>query len=247
MKIYFYYWDFQCPLNNEMLQLLEKYDRFFDITIYNVKDNFEIARQQRMFFPTLTVVNDIKRYFNPLSDRFFESLLNDQYPEEKPYLIKYGELKYKGKILPLTQQNIDTAGKCTGKNCLINSQKKFEFLRGGNFDTFGFINVECDRLLGGVEYVPSIVVPYDIPKSENFAFLTCAYTSSEDFDYKTDPFIALEEFLRDKYTKIFAISDEIGNFPNGNLKWFLDNGFRDDGLISEEAGYCRLHLVSKTF
>lgn len=134
MKIEFYYWDMQCPINNEMLRLLEKYSKYFEITLYNVKDNFEIAKKQRLFFPTLTVVNGVNRYFSPISDKY---------------------------------------------------------------------------------------------------------------DYKSAPLKALEEYLKDKYSKIIAISDEVGTFPNGDLKWFLDNGFRDEGVISYEPGYCRLHLVSK--
>lgn len=98
MKIDFYYWDMQCPLNNEMLKLLEKYNKHFDITLYNVKDDFEIARQQGLFFPTLTVVNGVKRYFSPISEKFFNSLLNNQYPEEKAYIIKHGREKYQERL-----------------------------------------------------------------------------------------------------------------------------------------------------
>lgn len=245
MKIDFYYWDMQCPLNNEMLKLLEKYNKHFDITLYNVKDDFEIARQQGLFFPTLTVVNGVKRYFSPISEKFFNSLLNNQYPEEKPYIIKHGREKYTGEIIPLTEKNIEVAGTCTGRNCFESSQKKLAFLKGCCVDVLGFINVEGNTLLGGVEYVPSKIVPYDIPKSEDIAFLTCVYLSSDRYDYKSAPLKALEEYLKDKYSKIIAISDEVGTFPNGDLEWFLDNGFRDEGIISYEPGYCRLHLVSK--
>ena len=245
MKIEFYYWDMQCPINNEMLRLLEKYGKYFEITIYNVKDNFEIAKKQRLFFPTLTVVNGVNRYFSPISDKFLDSLLNNQYPEEKTFIIKHGREKYTGEIIPLTEKNIEVAGTCTGRNCSENCQKKFAFLKDCCLDTFGFINVEGNKLLGGVEYVPSKIVPYDIPKSEDIAFLTCAYLSSNRYDYKSAPLKALEEYLKDKYSKIIAISDEVGTFPNGDLKWFLYNGFRDEGVLSYEPGYCRLHLVSK--
>lgn len=245
MKIEFYYWDMQCPINNEMLRLLEKYSEDFEITLYNVKDNFEIARQQRLFFPTLTVVNGVNRYFSPISDKFFDSLLNNKYPQEKPFIIEHGREKYTGEIIPLTERNMEVAGTCTGGNCSENCQKKFEFLKDYCLDIFGFINVEKNKLLGGVEYVPSKIVPYDIPKSEDIAFLTCVYTSSDRYDYKSVPLKALEGYLKDKYSKIIAISDEVGTFPNGDLKWFLDNGFRDEGIISYEPGYCRLHLVSK--
>ena len=245
MKIEFYYWDMQCPINNEMLKLLEKYNKYFEITLYNVKDDFEIAKKQRLFFPTLTVVDGINRYFSPISDKFFDSLLNNQYPKEKPSIIKHGREKYTGKVIPLTEKNIKVAGTCTGRNCSENCQKKLAFLKGCCLDTFGFINVEGNKLLGGVEYVPSKIVPYDIPKSEDIAFITCAYLSSDRYDYKSAPLKGLEGYLKDKYSKIIAISDEFGTFPNGDLKWFLDNGFRDEGVISYEPEYYKLHLVSK--
>lgn len=245
MKIEFYYWDMQCSINNEMIQLLKKYTNDFEITFYNVKDDFEIAKRQRLFFPTLTVVNGVKRYFSPISHKFMENLLNGQYPEEKPFIIKHGREKHTGEIIPLSEKNMEVACTCTGRHSAENSQKKFSFLKDCCSDMLGFINVEGNRLLGGVEYVPSEMVPYDIPKSEDIAFLTCVYRSSDRYDYKSAPLKALEEYLKDKYSKIVAISDEIGTFPNGDLKWFLDNGFKDEGVISYEPGYCKLHLVSK--
>lgn len=245
MKIEFYYWDMQCPLNNEMLKLLEKYSKHFEISFHNIKNDFEIAKKQRIFFPTLTVVNGVNRYFSPISDKFLDNLLNNQYPKEKPYIISHGREKYVGDIIPLTEKNIKVAGTCTGRNCSKNCHKKYRFLESYSLDILGFINVEDNKLLGGVEYVPSNIVPYDIPKSEDIAFLTCAYLSSNRYDYKSAPLKALERYLKNKYSKIVAISDEVGNFPNGDLKWFLDNGFRDEGVISCEPGYCRLHLVSK--
>lgn len=35
MKIEFYYWDMQCSINNEMIQLLKKYTNDFEITFYS--------------------------------------------------------------------------------------------------------------------------------------------------------------------------------------------------------------------
>ena len=36
-----------------------------------------------------------------------------------------------------------------------------------------------------------------------------------------------------------------GVFPNGTLDWFLAQCYRNEGLLSVEPEYCRLHLVSK--
>ena len=108
----------------------------------------------------------------------------------------------------------------------------------------GFMNLSGNHLLGGVEFVPSNLVPYDIPRSEETAFITCIYLSNEDYDYKSAPLIALEDYLKNKYKKVLVISDEIGVFPNGNLDFFLKNNYKDQAIVFEDD-YCKLHLMSK--
>ncbi len=136
--------------------------------------------------------------------------------------------------------------RCTGRNCETACRKKVKFLSKCCDDgIFGYINVENGKLLGGAEYVPSAFAPYDIPKDEKTAFLTCAYLSSREHDYKTAPLQALEKHLKRRYERLLAISGEAEVFPNGDLRWFLDQGFRDKGIVSVEAGYRKLHLVSK--
>jgi hypothetical protein len=88
-------------------------------------------------------------------------------------------------------------------------------------------------------------VPYDIPRSNYYAFITCIYHSSTEFDYKSYPLGELERYLSGSYSKVYAITDEVGTFPNGNLEWFLQKGYQDEGIIAEEEGYCRLHIVGK--
>lgn len=100
-------------------------------------------------------------------------------------------------------------------------------------------------MVGGAEYVPSNAVPYDIPKGDNIAFLTCLYHSSTDRDYKTHPYEALEAELKEAYDFIVAVTDEVGTFPNGPLTWFESQGFVDLGVVYEAPHYARLHLVMK--
>lgn len=107
------------------------------------------------------------------------------------------------------------------------------------------MNLDGDSVVGGVEYIPSLKVPYQIPKGDKIAFLSCVYHSSSEYDYKTYALWALEKRLSEKYDTLVAITDELGTFPNGNLNWFIKNGFKDLGLIHSEANYCNLHLVMK--
>jgi len=110
---------------------------------------------------------------------------------------------------------------------------------------YGYIHLNGNTVVGGIEYVPSLKVPYSIPKDERIAFLTCAYHSTTEYDYKTYPLAALEKRISSNYDYLVAVTDEFGTFPNGNLKWFLKNGFDDLGLISIEDQYCNLHIVIK--
>lgn len=110
----------------------------------------------------------------------------------------------------------------------------------------GFLHTdERGNLLGGAEYLPSMLVPYDIPHSEDAAFITCVYLSDAEYDYKSAPIKALEQYLRKTYARVFAVTDEKGVFPNGDLAFFTRNGYRDNGVIFEDQAYCKLHLVSK--
>ena len=93
--------------------------------------------------------------------------------------------------------------------------------------------------------MPSLNVPYPVPKGETVAFITCVYHSSTEHDYKTYPLLELEKKLSGKFDEIIAITDHEGTFPNGTLEWFINYGFVDLGVVSSEENYCELHLVSK--
>lgn len=246
MKVDFYYWSYQCPLNNSMLELLREYEDRLDISYHDISQNFELAQKMNMFFPTLTVVNNIHRYFSPLKKALLDSLCEDKLPIEKPYRPSLGTIEKNVIIQPINENNYQIACECTGKNCSINCNKKLHFLKDKNIIPFGYINVdENNSLLGGVEYMPSLLVPYKIPKDHTTAFLTCVYLSDADFDYKSGPLKKLEMDLSLKYDKVIVISDETGVFPNGDMKFFIKNGYTDMGIVFKEKNYCTLHMLYK--
>ena len=65
------------------------------------------------------------------------------------------------------------------------------------------------------------------------------------YDYKSAPLLKLEAHLKQAYEKVYVITDEEGTFPNGDMDFFIRNGYTDDGLVSSENRYCKLHLMSK--
>ena len=114
MRIDFYYWDFQCPLNADMLSLLSEYRNRLDIHTYNIADRPDLCEKYRIFYPTLTVVDCCYRYYAPIRRSFLESLCNGILPEEVPYRPSLGITPYAGNILPISKENYKIAGNCVG-------------------------------------------------------------------------------------------------------------------------------------
>ena len=245
MKLDFYYWSSLCPLNDEMLCLLEEYSGSLEASCRDISDTPDLARELRMFYPTLTVAEGGRRYYSPLSRRLLDALCEGRLPEERPFAPALGTEAYCGEIVPLTARTCHLAGRCTARTCSRGCANKAHFFQARGQEIWGFLNLAGERLLGGAEYVPSALVPYDIPRDEGTAFLTCAYLSDSEFDYKSPPLRALEEYLSGSYDRILAVSDERGVFPNGDLPFFLRNGYVDEGIVAREPGYCTLHLVCK--
>lgn len=246
MKLDFYYYSYQCPLNDNMIQLLDTYKDRLDIRYHDIANDFKVAKKLNIFFPTLTVLDDQKRYYSPIRRTFLEQAVSGEYPEEKPFLPILSDKVLTKRIEPLTANNIELACSCCGTRAQSNWCKKARFLMMHTVAPYGFIHINEDGcLIGGAEYLPSSIVPYAIPHDRETAFITCVYSSDSVYDYKSAPLQALERYLCGQYTRVIAITDEKGIFPNGDLKFFMRNGYRDEGIIFEDANYCSLHLVSK--
>lgn len=245
MRVDFYYWGFQCPLHGDMLRLLERYRGRLKITCLDVSKAPELARRMGMFFPMLTVVQEARRYFSPLREAFLEALCREELPEERPYRLKLGTKEATGSLELLTKDNFRVAGACTGQLCESGCMEKAAWLGKLGQPVFGCVNVAGTRLLGGAEFLPSLLVPYAVPKGRDIAFLTCVYLSDALWDYKSPPLRRLEAKLAQTYRVLEVISDEKGVFPNGDLAFFLRNGYKDQGVVAQEPGYCRLHLLQK--
>ena len=240
----FYHWSAACPMNIDILKLIKEYDKRLDIRIYDVSDDFGLAKIMGMFYPTLTVVNGKIRRYSPFGREFLDMICEGVVPEEKPYQPKLGTKTFEGEVVAVTRENYGTAAVCTGRRCCKGCEEKIRFFEDKGMSVFGFMNLRNGKLVGGAEYVPSVLVPYDIPHDEQTAFLSCVYLSDEEYDYKTAALRELEKYLTGKYGKIVVISDEKGVFPNGDMEFFVRNGYMDVSIVFEDQ-YCRLHLMEK--
>lgn len=246
MRLDFYYYSFQCPLHVNMLQLLNEYRENIDIHLYDIANNWSLAKRMEMFYPTLTVLDGQKRYYSPLRKNFLEQVAQGKCPGETPYIPVLSDTGITKNVEPLTLDNISVACGCCGGKTDGNCAGKRNFLSALHQDVYGFLHTDgSGNLIGGAEYLPSEVIPYPIPHKKDTAFLTCLYMSDAEYDVKSAPLKALEQYLCKAYRCVLAISDEAGVFPNGNLEFFLKHGYQDEGVVFEDPQYCRLHLVSK--
>lgn len=246
MKIDYYYFNYQCPINNETINLLNNYRNEIEINYYDISKNPEIGIKNNIYFPFLTVFNDEIRWRSPINKSIIEKIKNGEDVVERPYVIKFGKEKFYGELVELTDETINLLSSiCTMTQCMESCYKKKEWLSSICNNFYGYLHLNNGKVVGGVEYLPSLQVPYDIPKDSTTAFLSCIYHSDPKYDYKSYPLKKLEERLTGKYKRIVVISDEFGTFPNGNLQWFLEHGYIDNGIISTEKNYCTLHLMTK--
>lgn len=242
MKVELYYWGMQCPLNGYSLDLLEKYQDRLEIFCRDITGKPELARELGMYYPTLTIAGG-RRYFSPLRPETLEAFCRGEMPEEAPYRPILSERVVTGRLEYLTSANLSLACQCTGMG--VGTCGKERWLAQFGETIWGVVNLDGRRLLGGAEFLPSWVVPYDVPKGEDIAFLTCVYTSGPEGDYKSGPLGALEKYLSGKYRYLQVVSDDLGVFPNGDLPFFLKRDYQYLGPLREEPGYCRLHLLRK--
>ncbi|BCN30262.1 hypothetical protein [Anaeromicropila herbilytica] len=251
LKIDFYYWNTQCPINYEMKYLLDSLDsKSYTVNCIDVTNRPSLAKEINLYFPFIFLINDTIRWHSPLSIEQLTQFEKGIVPKEKPYLITQSANIFEGTLVELNKQTIhNVRHTCTMTDCKKSCEMKGDFLSNNisDFDSnfFGYLHFKGDALVGGVEYLPSLAVPYSIPKSTDIAFLSCLYRSSSEYDYKAYPLKALEDKLSNQYIKIVAITGETGVFPNGDLNWFLNQGYADEGVLCIEKDYAILHLVSK--
>jgi len=224
----------------------------YKVRFFDVSNNPILAKEVKMFGPTLFIFNDIFRYNGPITIDTIKEIEKGIYPKRKPYQVHMSNHLYMGSIEFLTPQTVQSVSSCCSFKCdqYYTIKKGFWIQRlqeKYHLPHLGTLHLVKDKCLGGAEFVPSLAVPYDIPKSSTDAFLTCSYHSSEVFDYRSYPLQLLEHELKDMgYKHLLAIASEEVYFPNGTLDWFINRGYEDCGLLYDEMNdYAKMHLIRK--
>lgn len=255
-KIDFYYWADQCPHNSKMKEILERLsnDKEYTVNMFDISNDYNTARKLNIFSPTVTVFNNNIRLHGPISEESIKKIAkNEIIPKPSAYRINIGNNIIEGELRNITDKSIfDTCKLCAPslENPYCSGKSKWikDTMIKFNIPHLGKLHYLNNKCVGGAEFVPSIIVPYPIPRADDTAFLTCSFLSSESADYKRFPLQKLEEELPEfGYKTIIAIASEDSCFPNGPLSWFLDRNYMDLGeLYYEKMHFARMHLIRKT-
>lgn len=250
----FYYWGYQCPYNYSNKKILEEVrdEHGIDVNFYELSENHSIAEAMNLYSPTMTIFNNGLRWSGPITHQLIKKYLSGEVLTRTPYIVKSENNEIVGELKQLTQETIeDINNLCCSRNCSRSSLFKEEWLQvimdKYDLKNMGILHYLDGELVGGVEYVPSLEVPYKIPKAEDIAYITCVYASHPVNDYKSYPLKELEKHLVENgFNKVYAVASEKVVFPNGPLKWFIDKGYVDLGILYyEENDGAYQHLVEK--
>lgn len=253
-KIDFYYWGDQCPHNSKMKRLLENLNETDNckVNIFDISNDFDSALEKNIFSPTLSIFNDDIRLHGPLKKERIEGILNGDKPSPMQYKVDISTNIVKGELKNITEETVfDTCRTCalTSDRTICNDKAAWiKTIRTKfNLPHLGKLHYLGNECIGGAEFVPSVIVPYPIPRSDDAAFLTCVFLSDDTADNKSFPLQKLEEELpKLGYKSLMSIVAEESCFPNGPLEWFLIRNYIDLGeLYYENMHIAKMHLVKK--
>ncbi len=253
-KIDFYYWGTQCPYNHSNRLVLERTEEELGLEVeyHDIGKDHAMASRLHLYSPTMAIFDSGLRWSGPITFDLIKAYTEGEVPTRSPYVVESQGKLVEGHLFPLDLDNAcDSAGLCCPSWSKESALEKKAWLKGmmdvSKSEDLGVLHFQGETCVGGAEYLPSHLVPYDIPKSKEAAFLTCVYASDPEYDYKSHALNELEAKLRGRgYRAIYAVASIRVAFPNGPLQWFLDRGYEDLGLLYyEENDDALQHLVKK--
>ncbi|MCI2426678.1 hypothetical protein LM597_04645, partial [Candidatus Acetothermia bacterium] len=211
-----------------------------EVTVKDVMDHPELAERHRMFFPFMTVIDGNIRISAPVSAEVLIRIAKGT-PEPKPTSpMAHGERAGPHLIHKLTPENIKaTIPLCIANVRPIADREKVlwtkEMLKRSGCAQLGFIAFQGEKARGVVEYLPSSLVPYPLPKKDSsIAFITCIYPTKPDVDYKSPVLKRLLAHLREEgYKELHVIAGRQRPYPNGPLSFFRRHGFVELGEVDQ--------------
>ena len=209
-----------------------------EVDVKDVTEHPELAAKHRMFFPFMIILDGKTRVTGPMEAEGLVRLVKET-PEPKPTSpVTHGKRVGRCVIQGLTPDNIKaTIPLCIADVRPIADREKAlwaeEMLRRSGRPLLGFIAFQEDEAKGVVEYLPSTLVPYPLPKKDpSIAFITCIYPTEPDADYKSPVLERLLDHLREEgYRELQVVAGRRTPYPNGPVAFFLRHGFVELGEL----------------
>lgn len=239
----FFYFGNQCPHNGYLLARIKTiaWKESVPLRLDDVTDDESTCAEFGIFSPQMLLVNGRYRLHGPFDRELVLALLDDEQIQPRRYAVRQSGDVVRGDLLPLTPGSaLRTCDTCSGTGdpgiCRGKEEWVRDMMRRTGLPHLGHLHMLDGRCVGGVEFLPSAVVPYPMPsKGPREAFLTCVFLSDEEHDYKTHP---LERLLSELpgmgFDTVSVAASKNVVFPNGPSSWFEERGFRDEGLLAEE-------------
>lgn len=250
----FYYWGLQCPHNYSNIQVLKTIQDNYHIEVnyYDLASHHELAESLHIYSPTMTIFDNDLRWTGPITYKLVENYISGILPKRTPYLVESENIYTEGTYQVFTpHQHKSIENLCCFHNYPNSSEEKAKWLKEimdkYELKHLGILHYLESKCVGGAEFIPSLEVPYGIPKSSEIAFITCVYSSDQKYDYKKYPLMILEkELVNMGYDGVYLIASERVAFPNGPMTWFTDQGYSDCGLLFyEKNDDANQHLMYK--
>lgn len=239
----FFYFGYQCPHNAYLLARIKTFawKERVALELHDVTDDPETCRRNSIFFPTLLVVNDSRRWQGPFTSEIVESLLEDEDFAPPAHEPRQGDELVEGDLVPIDEKSVlstcvpcismDDKGLCMGKSEWVR-----DFLKSTGLKNLGYLHFHGSQCVGGAEFLPSLRVPYPIPdKRDDNAFLACTFRSDDRLDFKSHPLAALIDDLgANGWSTLSTVTSSDGVFPSGPKDWLRKKGFEDMGVLAKE-------------
>jgi len=235
----------QCPWYRWVIDQAKRAAQELDaeVDVEDVIDHPELAEKHKMFFPFMTVIDGSSRFPGPATAEALIRMVKETAEPKPPSPMTYGEKAGRCVIHGLTPDNIKaTIPLCIADVRPIADQEKVlwakEMLRRSSCPLLGFIAFQGDKAKGVVEYLPSNLVPYPLPKKDpSIAFITCIYPTEPDVDYKSPVLERLLEHVREKgYRELQVVAGRRTPYPNGPVPFFRRHGFVELGEVDQWVG-----------
>lgn len=223
----------QCPWHRWVIKQAQRAARKLNakVSVKDVTNQPALAKKYRMFFPFMTVIDDRIRMPSPVRAEALVQMIEGTFENKPASPMVYGRRVARAEIRSLTPGRIKaTIPLCIGGVHPIAYRDKTQWAKeilNTSDCPLGFIACKGGRAMAAVEYLPSNLVPYPLPrKNRSIAYVTCIYPTELVDDYRPAVLQKLLSHLREEgYRELQVVAGRHTPFPNGPASFFRRHRF----------------------